>query len=157
MNQELQSTNEEMETVNDELRRRGTDLGRSNVFLESILRSVPLGVVVMDGDLVIELWNDVATDMWGLRQDEVRGTHFLGLDIGLPVQYLRQPLNALRHDSGEPLEVVLDAINRRGRAIKVRVTCAHTGSERRDSRGVVVVMQELDPQAAAGDAGPPVM
>jgi two-component system CheB/CheR fusion protein len=157
MNQELQSTNEEMETVNDELRRRGMDLGRSNIFLESILRSVPLGVVVMNGDLVIDLWNDVAADMWGLRQDEVRGRHFLGLDIGLPVQHLRQPLNALRHDSGAPVEVVLDATNRRGRAIRVRVVCAHTGSDRSDSRGVVVVMQELDPASAAASADTPLM
>jgi two-component system CheB/CheR fusion protein len=63
MNEELQSTNEELEALNQELRQRGLDLSRSNIFLSGILRSVPLAVIVMNDDLHIELWNDVAADM----------------------------------------------------------------------------------------------
>jgi two-component system CheB/CheR fusion protein len=117
MNEELQSTNEVLETVNDELRKRGVDLTRTNVFLSGILRSVPLGVVVMNDDLHAELWNDVATDMWGLRQAEVKGKHFLGLDIGLPVRQLRQPMLALRRVPDQVAELMLQATNRRGRPI----------------------------------------
>ena len=83
-----------------------------------------------------------------LEAEEVRGKNFLALDIGLPVQPLRQSLTALRHDSGGPIEIIVDATNRRGRPIKVRVVCSHTGSPDRESRGVVVVMQELDPAAS---------
>jgi PAS domain-containing protein len=71
-NEERQSTNEELETVNEELRQRGTDLGRSNVFLTGILCNVPFGVIVLDHELQVELWNDVAADIWGLRRDEVQ-------------------------------------------------------------------------------------
>ena len=76
MNEELQSTNEELETVNQELRQRGTDLSRSNVFLGGILRSVPLAIIVLDEQLRVELWNDVAADLWGLRANEVHGHYF---------------------------------------------------------------------------------
>ena len=143
MNEELHATNEELEGVNDELRKRGTDLSRSNVFLSGILRSVPLAVVVMNDDLQIELWNDVATEMWGLRQDEVKGKHFLGLDIGLPVQQLRQPLLALRHTPDKLSETILSATNRRGRAMNVRVLSASIGSKS-DGHGVLLLMQETD-------------
>jgi two-component system CheB/CheR fusion protein len=144
MNEELQSTNEELESLNQELRRRGLDLTRSNVFLSGILRSVPLGVVVMNDDLHIELWNDVAADMWGLRQDEVQGKHFLGLDIGLPVQQLRQPLLALRHAPDTVSETVVQATNRRGRPITVRALCASVGGAAADGHGVILLMQESD-------------
>ena len=144
MNEELQSTNEELEALNDELRRRGMDLTRSNVFLSGILRSVPLAVIVMNDDLHVELWNDVAADMWGLRQDEVKGKHFLGLDIGLPVQQLRQPLLALRHAPDSVSETMIQATNRRGRPVTVQVLCASVGGAAADGHGVIVLMQESE-------------
>ena len=143
MNEELQSTNEELETVNDELRLRGVDLSRSNVFLSGILRNVPLAVVVMNDDLHVELWNDVAADLWGLRHDEVKGRHFFGLDIGLPVEQLREPILTLLRSPERTAELQLDATNRRGRHIALRVslaTVANTG----DTRGIILLMQEVD-------------
>ncbi len=144
MNEELQSTNEELETVNEELRQRGTDLGRSNVFLTGILRSVPLGVVVMNEDLHVELWNDVAADLWGLRHDEVRGKHFFGLDIGLPVEQLRQPILTLLQSPDRTAELHLDATNRRGRHIALRVSVANVGGAPDQGRGIILLMQEVD-------------
>jgi two-component system, chemotaxis family, CheB/CheR fusion protein len=143
MNEELQSTNEELETVNQELRQRGVDLGRSNVFLSGILKSVSLGVVVLNEELHVELWNDVATDLWGLRQDEVQGKHFFGLDIGLPVEQLREPILALLKSPERTAELNIDATNRRGRHIGLRVSLAHVGTAER-SRGVIMLMQEVD-------------
>jgi two-component system, chemotaxis family, CheB/CheR fusion protein len=143
MNEELQSTNEELETVNEELRQRGTELGRSNIFLSGILRSVPLGVVVMNDDLHVELWNDVAADLWGLRHDEVKGRHFFGLDIGLPVEQLREPILGLIHSPDRTAEVHLDATNRRGRHIALRVSLANVGGTDQ-GRGIIVLMQEVD-------------
>jgi two-component system CheB/CheR fusion protein len=143
MNEELQSTNEELETVNQELRQRGSELGRSNVFLSGILRSVPLGVVVMNDDLHVELWNDVAADLWGLRHDEVKGKHFFGLDIGLPVEQLREPILGLIQSPDRTAELRLDATNRRGRHIALRVSLANVGGTEH-GRGVIVLMQEMD-------------
>ena len=143
MNEELQSTNEELESVNNELRKRGVDLGRSNVFLSGILRSVPLAVVVMNDDLHVELWNDVAADLWGLRHDEVKGKHFFGLDIGLPVEQLREPILTLIKSPERTAELQLDATNRRGRHIALRVSLANIGSSG-DSRGIILLMQEVD-------------
>ena len=143
MNEELQSTNEELETVNQELRQRGMDLGRSMVFLSGILKSVPLGVVVMNENLHVELWNDVAADLWGLRDDEVRGKHFFGLDIGLPVEQLRQPILSLMQSPDRTAELNLDATNRRGRPIALHVSLANVG-EAEHGLGIIVLMQELN-------------
>jgi two-component system CheB/CheR fusion protein len=144
MNEELQSTNEELESVNQELRQRGSDLGRSNVFLTGILRSVPLGIVVMNQDLHIELWNDVAADLWGLRHDEVRGKHFFSLDIGLPVEQLRQPILNLLQSPDRTAELDIDATNRRGRRISLHVSAAQIGGPADQGRGFILLMQETE-------------
>jgi two-component system, chemotaxis family, CheB/CheR fusion protein len=141
MNEELQSTNEELETVNGELRQRGVDLSRSNVFLSGILRSVPLAVIVLDDQLQVELWNDVAADLWGLRADEVYRRHFFGLDIGLPVEQLKQPLAGLLRHGDQRFEVQVNAINRRGRQIQLRVQCVGIGSAEH-GKGIIILMQE---------------
>ena len=98
----------------------------------------------MNDDLEVELWNDVAADMWGIRQDEVRGKHFLGLDIGLPLQELREPLLALRRTPDQTTEKILAATNRRGRDIKVRVVCANVGTVN-EGHALIVLMQEAAP------------
>jgi two-component system CheB/CheR fusion protein len=84
MNEELQSTNEELQTLNDEMRRRTEELNEVNAFLEAIFTSLRGGIVVVNQDLYIQIWNYKAEDLWGLRVDEVQGQHFLNLDIGLP-------------------------------------------------------------------------
>ena len=147
MNEELQSTNEELETVNEELRQRGSDLSRSNVFLGGILRTVPLAVIVLDEQLQVELWNDVAADLWGLRSDEVNRKHFFGLDIGLPVEQLKQPIAALMRHDDQSVDTQIDAINRRGRQIRLHVQCVSIGSGDQD-KGVIILMQELGTRAA---------
>ncbi len=142
MNEELQSTNEELETVNEELRQRGIDLSRSNVYLSGILRNVPLAVIVLDGDLQVELWNDVAADLWGLRADEVQRKHFFGLDIGLPVEQLKQPLAALLREGDQHFRAEVNAINRRGRRVRLRVECVSiAGGDH--GKGIIMLMQEI--------------
>jgi two-component system CheB/CheR fusion protein len=141
MNEELQSTNEELETVNEQLQQRGSDLSRSNSFLGGILRSVPLAVIVLDEQLQVELWNEVAADLWGLRADEVRGRQFFGLDIGLPVEQLKQPIAGMMRHGDQRFEAEIDAMNRRGRQIRVRVQCASIGPADH-GRGIILLMQE---------------
>jgi two-component system CheB/CheR fusion protein len=121
MNEELQSTNEELSTINDELQQRTEELNDSNAYLEGILSSLTAAVVVVDADLGVRGWNTGARDLWGLIEDEVHGTHFLNLDIGLPVDQLRTPIRKVLAGEGQQA-LTLPAVNRRGRQIQCRVT-----------------------------------
>ena len=48
-------------------------------------RGLSTAVLVVDDELRVRAWNGHATELWGLREDEVQGAHLPGLDIGLPV------------------------------------------------------------------------
>jgi len=74
---------------------RTGELDEVNDFLESLLVSQRGGLVIVDRDLRISVWNDASAELWGLRRDETPGQHFLNLDIGLPVEDLRQPIRAV--------------------------------------------------------------
>ncbi|HEU4457194.1 MAG TPA: CheR family methyltransferase [Longimicrobium sp.] len=155
MNEELQSTNEEMETVNYELQRRTLELNQVNGYMASILASLRLGVVVLDRDRRVRVWNRQAEELWGLRADEVEGAPFEGLDIGLPVDALRQAVRAAIGGRVRSEELVLDAVNRRGRAIRCRVTVSpFTESDRRVD-GAVLVMDDASPALPDPAAGRP--
>jgi two-component system CheB/CheR fusion protein len=141
MNEELQSTNEELETMNDELRSRSDDLNEVNAFLESILGSFHAAVVVVDAELRVQAWNDQASELWGLRIEEVLGQHLLNLDIGLPVAKLRDPIRA-SVATGTPDELVLEALNRRGRTIACTVTISPLRGAKGDLRGAIILMDD---------------
>jgi two-component system CheB/CheR fusion protein len=141
MNEELQSTNEELETINEELRERTSELDRVNAFLESILLSLGVAVAVLDREQRIQVWNGQAADLWGLRADEVLGQHLQSLDIGLPVEKLRRPVRNALAGNDEGNESVLDATNRRGRAIRCKVTCLPLIVASKQVQGVIVLME----------------
>jgi two-component system, chemotaxis family, CheB/CheR fusion protein len=137
-NEELHSTNEELETMNEELRTRSAELDESGRYLTGVLASVPIAVVVLDGDLRVQLWNAGAEEMWGLREAEVRGQAFFGLDFGLPTGQLRPTVRSCRAgENRDRLEI--DAVNRRGRAFVCTLQCSPLGT---DEEGVVIVMEE---------------
>jgi len=159
-NEELQSSNEEMETMNEELRTtnqelhakneqlqdRTDELNRTNAFLESILASVESGVVVIDRDFEILLWNERAEDLWGLRKEEVVGRSLLSLDIGLPVGQLAEPVRSLigGDDKQDEQVLELEALNRRGQSILVHVTNTLRRSPEEDVEGVVLLMRRVN-------------
>ena len=142
MNEELQSTNEELQTVNEELRTRSEELNHLNAFFSSVLGSLSAGAVVVNSNLDVVMWNQRAEDLWGLRADEVQGKGLLNLDIGLPVGELRTMIRPCLSGEVDRQEVVLDAINRRGKKIRCRVTCSPlvAGSKKRE--GVILMMEE---------------
>jgi two-component system, chemotaxis family, CheB/CheR fusion protein len=145
MNEELQSTNEELQAVNDELQRRSEELNQNNAFLESILTSLKGGVVVVDLNLNVQVWNHKSEDLWGLRADEAVDRNFLNLDIGLPVDQLRQPIrDCLTESVSNAMEVTLNAINRRGRSIQCRVLCTPLVSSRGRVQGAILLMEQVD-------------
>jgi two-component system CheB/CheR fusion protein len=143
MNAELQSTNEELQTINDELRMRTGELDEANDFLESLLISQRGGLVVLDRDLRISVWNDASTEMWGLRTDEAPGQHFLNIDIGLQVEELRQTIRAVLAGDTAHETRDLDATNRRGREFRCRVSLTPLVNRARQIRGVIVLMEEI--------------
>jgi two-component system CheB/CheR fusion protein len=143
MNEELQSTNEELQTINDELRQRTDELNESATFLTSILSSLRGGVVVVDPEYRVLVWNALAEELWGMRFDEVKGKSFLDLDIGLPVGRLRNPIRASMADSQDPQELILDAVNRRGRKIKCRVLIHPYQASKEKPQGAVIMMEEM--------------
>ncbi len=143
MNAELQSTNEEVQTTNDQLRCRTDELNRANTFLESIVASMQAGVVVLDANLAVAVWNRQAEDLWGLRADEVRGKPFLNLEIGLPVEELKTPLSECLAGSS-PERVVLDGRNRRGKAIRCAVVCVPLAGSDKLVRGAILMMEQGD-------------
>jgi two-component system CheB/CheR fusion protein len=143
MNEELQSTNEELQTVNEELRRRTDDLNQSNAFLQSVLGSLRGAAVVVNRDFNVLVWNHRAEDLWGLRQDEVQGKSVLNLDIGLPVGELRAPMRACLQEGAEYRDAVLDAVNRRGKAIRCRIACTPLLAPDKRRDGVILMMDEV--------------
>jgi two-component system CheB/CheR fusion protein len=131
-----------LQTINEELRQRSDELNEVNSFLESILASMRGGVVVLDAEQRIQIWSDRAEDLWGLRAEEVRGKHFMNLDIGLPMEQLRQPMRACLAGESPVEPVTLNATNRRGKTIVCRVACNPLVSATGDHRGVILVMEE---------------
>jgi two-component system, chemotaxis family, CheB/CheR fusion protein len=146
MNEEMQSTNEELQTINDELGERTTELNQLNAFLESIWAGLGGAVAVLDPDLRVLVWNHGSEDLWGVRQDEVQGQHFLSLDIALPVDQVHPALRQAMTAEDGSHSTVVQATNRRGKSIRCRVTCSPLVGTDRIVRGtIVVVVEEPDP------------
>jgi two-component system, chemotaxis family, CheB/CheR fusion protein len=154
-NEELQSTNEELETTNEELRstneqleitneelRRQSELAHSyRQYAEAILRSTNSGIIVLDGDQKVRSWNRWSENIWGLREEETVGRRFRELDVGLPAHELEPAVQTVIA-GGEPVEIRISAIERRGRSIRCRVRVSPLLYEDRASHGAVLFVEE---------------
>jgi two-component system CheB/CheR fusion protein len=78
-----------------------------------------------------------------LRADEVKGQSFLSLDIGLPVGQLRAPIRDCVNDGNEQQELLVNAVNRRGRSITCRVEITPFKSLSGERQGAVIMMEEM--------------
>jgi two-component system, chemotaxis family, CheB/CheR fusion protein len=139
MNEELHSTNEELETMNDELRERTDEALRANSFLGSILAGIHQSVIVVDKELRVSAWSRAAAELWGLRAEEAHGEHFFNLDIGIPLGELRGQLRATLAGESPP-DVELSGHDRRGHAVRVRVSFGQLRSHVGEPDGVIVAM-----------------
>lgn len=142
MNEELRSTNEELRGANDQLRSRTDELNLVNGVTQSILSNVSVAIVAVDPGLKIFLWNKKARDLWGLDSDEVRGKLLPEIEIGLPIDRLIGPIRTALTGGPEARKVLLDAVDRRGRRFKCRVTVTPSASGGREPLGAVLVMEE---------------
>lgn len=155
-NEELQSINEELETMNEELqssndelqfnvgqlRARTQEITDLNSFMEAILGSFQAALIVVDRNLVVQVWTARAHDLWGLRAEETLGQHLLDLDSGLPTDDLRPWLQAVVSEQqpaliGEHLRVV----NRRGQPVDLRVSMTPLQFEAEAPTGALVSME----------------
>ncbi len=143
MNEELQSTNNQLRAINSELQVLTDELDTMNLFMDAVLASVHVGVVVLDADTRVRIWNGRSEDLWGLRAPEVLGEPFLTLDIGLPVGSLTALIRACITGSNGLGEAVLDCVTRRGRQIRVRVTCAPLIGAGAPRQGAILLMEEV--------------
>ena len=146
MNEELQSANAELQTINDELRVQTDEANRSNAFLGSMLLSLKRGVVVVDRNLKVLIWNHMAEELWGLRSAETKGQALLNLDFGLPVAQIQAPIRACidadaKHQ--EQQEMIVDAVNRRGRSFKCRVSVNPFKGPWGEVEGAILMMDEM--------------
>ena len=128
--------------MNDELRDRTDETLQTNSFLASILWSIDQGIVVVDRQLRVSTWSHGATELWGLREDEVAGEHFLNLDFGLDVAQLRDPIRNVLAGQAQP-PVQLEAHNRRGQAIVCEICFAQFRTHLDDVQGVILVMSSV--------------
>ena len=141
-NEELETTNSELQSINTDMRARTDEVAKLNKFLLAITGNIPIAAIVLDEDFTIQVWNEQAADMWGLRSDEVVGQSLFDLDIGLPVKELRTMLRSVAR--GKPLsdELTVAATNRRGKQVKVRVVASLMPSGPK-SHGLVMLIEEL--------------
>jgi len=144
MNEELESTNAELQNINLDLHMRTDEVARLNTFLGAITGNIELGAAVLDRDLRIQVWNERAADLWGVRSDEVVGLPFFSLDIGLPTADIQEMVRSVLVGAQSHDETTLQALSRRGKTIQVRVIASALSDGDRPA-GVVVVMEEVRP------------
>ena len=153
MNEELQSMNDELQYTNEALRDRQDEVDRLNAFMSSVLSSLNSGVAVVDSDLRVLAWNARAEDLWGVRTDEAVGQHLLALDIGLPLDQVRAPLRVqLAAEPVGPQSFVIDAVNRRGRSLQVRVTLTDIRNHGATAPVAVLAMEVVNAEGRRADA-----
>jgi two-component system CheB/CheR fusion protein len=144
MNEELQSTNDELHTINDELRERSGELDETRRYLDSLVNSIRLGMVVVDREMNVVIWNRGCEDLWGLRADEAVGSPLTDLEIGLPLDPVKRMIGNSFVDPDTVGEATIEAVNRRGKQVQIRLTCTGFRSSDDGAHGALLLME---PQA----------
>jgi two-component system, chemotaxis family, CheB/CheR fusion protein len=143
MNEELSSTNEEFLSINDELRDRTAEFNQIHTYMESVLKSVEVSVIVVDFGLNVRVWNGLSFEMWGLRPEEVEGKAFLTLDIGFPVELLSGPLRQALADNHTTEGIEVGATTRRGHNVRCRATVSPLIGQSNTTDGAIILIREL--------------
>jgi two-component system, chemotaxis family, CheB/CheR fusion protein len=150
MNEELQSTNDELQEINDALRIRTEELDQTNAFFSSVLQSLGNAVIVLDRDMRVTIWSPGAQELWGARQDEAQGSRLGDLDIGLPVQQIIPKIEKLLENPAPTRTATeLDAINRRGRTVHLRIELSVLHDDDGQVSGLILVATFADDDRGA--------
>ncbi len=143
LNEEARSSNEEMEAVNEELRIQAEQASSYRLHLESVLRAMNGGIIVLDDKRIVQSWNRWSENTWGLRAEEVLGTAFDALDVGFPTQPLRDSLAAVQQGHEEQADQLVEGIDRRGRRILCQIRISALLDENALPHGLVLVFQDV--------------
>ena len=141
--EELQSTNDELHTINDTLGERSVELDEARNFLDSLVNSVQQGMVVVDREMRVVIWNKGCEELWGLRADETNGVPLTALDIGMHMDSIRPLIGNAFVDPDSVGETIVEAVNRRGRPATVRVTCSSFRPSEDGAGGALLLMDVL--------------
>ena len=164
-NEELQSTNEELETINEELQSTNSELestnsqqrllssgmNRTNELLEAVLGSMRSAVIVLNANLQVLIWNRRASDLWGLRFEEVFDQNFFGLDIGLPVDQLVAPLRQFQGSDKKMTELSLSGRTRTGKDLRCDIRLTRVSLTQSD--GIVLIINDVSLQGTGAPDG----
>jgi two-component system CheB/CheR fusion protein len=116
-----------------------------NSFLETVLTTMGMAVIVLDRDQQVRSWNTHARELWGLTPEEAEGQHLFSLDIGLPMAKLRRQLKGVLSGQSGREQLVVEATNRRGRSFQCQVTFLRLGTIGEDgSPGAVIMMENAE-------------
>ena len=88
----------------------------------------------------IVLWNRGSEDLWGLRSVEVVGAPLASLDIGLPLTDINPLIGRILVEPGTVENTAVDAVNRRGKQVRIRVTCSAFGYNGNSASGALLAM-----------------
>jgi two-component system CheB/CheR fusion protein len=145
MNEELQSANDELQITSEEVRERSLQINDLNAFMQSILGSLDAAVMVVDRELVVQVWTRHAQDLWGLRAEETVGQYLLNLDSGLPAAELHPWLRSvITQQQPAVIGQELSTVNRRGRPVTLRVTVTPLhGEDDQPPAGALILLENL--------------
>jgi two-component system CheB/CheR fusion protein len=147
MNEELQSTNDELHTINDTLNERSGELEQARTFSDALVNSVDAGLAVVDREMRVVVWNAAAEELWGVRADEVAGAALTELDIGLPLDDIKPMIGNAFVDPQSAVAATVEAVNRRGRSVRLRVVCTAFVSATSAVTGAMLRMEPVVPDA----------
>jgi two-component system, chemotaxis family, CheB/CheR fusion protein len=142
--EELQSTNEELEAANDELRARQLEMNALAEYQDGVLSSLRFGLIVVNEGLVVTSWNRQSSESWGIRDDEAVGQVVFGLDIGLDLKQLAEPLQRVIRGGAAQEVVETEATDRRGRPTRCRIRMNALESRNGTGNGAVLIVEPLE-------------
>ncbi len=110
-------------------------------------------MVVVDRERQVQVWNASSHELWGLRSDEVEGRQLLSLDVNLPLDELRDPIDAALGSEGQSSELTVEAVNRRGKTFScwVRVLPLRDGGDQ--PYGAILLMADREAAGRLVGAG----
>ena len=87
-----------------------------------------------------------------MTAEEAEDQHLLSLDIGLPLAELRSQIGASLSGKSDREEVILEAVNRRGKPFQCRVTFLPLGPRRDNGNGGMIMLMEPVADGGSGSA-----
>jgi len=136
-NEELQASNEELITVNDELGTRTTELSDANNDLSNILNSLYKGLVVVDRNLTVTRYNQVALEFFDIPPLTRPNLTTVSTQTHLP-QLLSHVGSVIKKARVEEFEFCRED----NRCFLVRLTPYHESS-RKGPSGVVITITDI--------------